>query len=92
MNQKEAGEKLKIINNYNLAQPIQHLSLKQEKKLYAERLERREKTVQESKERVAKEPKTVWLNTLRKRLPVSEITTQMMEAEENFWEYLHNND
>ncbi|MDA3855386.1 MAG: hypothetical protein PF569_03945 [Candidatus Woesearchaeota archaeon] len=37
MNSKEAGERFKVLNAYNNSQEIRHLSLKQEKKLFAER-------------------------------------------------------
>lgn len=86
-------EKQAQVDYYN---NIKHTTAKQDLKRELderdERLERRKIAEEKASERVSKQPKTMWLNTLRKRIPVSEVTTQMMEDEESLWEYLHNND
>ena len=72
-----------------LRTPPIHISEKEEKFNYAKRQEENKK-IRDSIPKTSE--KTVWFNTLKKRIPVSKITESMMFDEEMFGEYLYNND
>ena len=90
MNSKQARERLKVLNNYNFSQPKQHLTYTEEKRLKDERLVKRKIAQEQANERVSKQEKKIWLNSLKKRIPVSELTESIMIAEEEYGESFYN--
>lgn len=81
---KEAQEKFAKLTNYYASQPIQHISLKQEKLLYAERMERRKKMFAKAKKRLKQEPKTIFINSITKRVKLSDVSEDMIDREQDF--------
>jgi len=82
---KEEREKYESLQKYVKALPDQHLTIKQEKKLYAERMERRKEMQAKATERVRKEEKRIWVNHLYKYMPASEYTEQIEQKELDFF-------
>lgn len=82
---KEEKEKYESLQKHIRALPNQHLTIKQEKKLYAERMERRKEMLREAGERVKQEPETIFINHLRKRINLEDVTDEIREKEIAFY-------
>ncbi len=86
MNKIEAKEKLRVINAYNQAQPIQHLSIEQEKKEYYDRLKKKEEIMNKSIEKNKGKERLIFLNSKQKFYKESAITEEMKIKEQEYWE------
>lgn len=92
MSLKNVDEKITEFNKLDYYNNLKTTTIKQKESIELKQIQKCKIKRKQIISKLKKQPKTIWLNTLKKRIPVSELTEEIMESEEELWEYLFNND